>query len=169
MNKYIIGLIVLLILLVIASFFIGDKLEDKITSIEIPLEELNASGQIGTVTLEADGDKTKVTIDVTEMETTGTSTAALSQPAHIHTGTCSAIGAVKYPLTSVMGGASETTLDVPLETLISELPLAVNIHKSESEIDVYTACGTITTEGEEVTDTATSTPTTGTSTSTNTQ
>ena len=67
--------------------------------------------------------------------------AGVAQPAHIHVGACPGVGAVKYPLTFPVDGQSETVLDVTLEQLRSELPLAINIHRSAAEASVYVSCG----------------------------
>lgn len=67
----------------------------------------------------------------------------ISQPAHIHDGTCQILGAVKYPLTTARNGVSETILPVSFDDLISKLPLAINIHKSLSETDIDMSCGDI--------------------------
>lgn len=66
------------------------------------------------------------------------------RPAHIHVGSCPNPGAVKYPLTNVVNGKSETILSVLASQLVKELPLAVNVHKSSKEAQVYVACGDIT-------------------------
>jgi hypothetical protein len=67
-----------------------------------------------------------------------------SQPAHIHVGSCPNPGAVKYPLTNVINGKSETTLNVNMDTLLkSSDKLAVNVHKSGAEPQIYTACGNL--------------------------
>jgi hypothetical protein len=66
------------------------------------------------------------------------------QPAHIHLGACPTPGAVKYPLTNVVNGASVTTLDASWEDVMeSDEPLALNVHKSAAETSVYTACGNL--------------------------
>ena len=102
----------------------------------VTLDPENTSGQAGTATLvETDG-KVMVTVALT-----GTPVGGPAQPAHIHVGACPGVGAVKYPLTSLVNGASVTTLDVTLDQLKGELPLAINIHKSAAEASVYTACG----------------------------
>ena len=67
----------------------------------------------------------------------------VSQPVHIHVGSCPEVGEVKYPLTNVLDGESVTTLDVTLEQLEIELPLAINVHKSVTEASVYISCGDI--------------------------
>lgn len=101
----------------------------------VTLTEENDSGESGTATLaEVDG---KVVVIV---KTTG-SVAGVAQPAHIHVGKCPEVGAVKYPLTNVINGMSETTLDTTLAQLKAELPLGINVHKSQAEAKIYTSCG----------------------------
>ncbi len=71
----------------------------------------------------------------------------VSQPAHIHLGSCAPkVGAVKYPLTNVVNAESETTLTISTAELLKQLPLAINVHKSTSEAGVYISCGNITVE-----------------------
>jgi len=101
----------------------------------VTLAAQNDSDETGTATLEEVDGKTVVTIALE-----GQSTGA-NQPAHIHTGACPTPGAVVYPLTNVVNGASETTLDVSLADLKAQLPLAVNVHKSAAESKVYVSCG----------------------------
>lgn len=100
----------------------------------LTLAEQNKSGQTGVVTLKEVDGKLLVTVTMS-----GTPSDVL-QPAHIHAGACPGVGAVKYPLTNIKDGSSETTLDVTLDQLTSELPLAVNVHKSATQISAYTAC-----------------------------
>lgn len=95
----------------------------------------NSSGESGNATLEEVSGKVTVTLALTGF------TAGVSQPAHIHVGECPGVGAVKYPLTPVVDGKSVTTLDVTMAGLKSQLPLALNVHKSAGEVKVYTACG----------------------------
>ncbi len=115
----------------------GEAMMEK-REVTVTLGAQNASGQEGKATLvETDG-KTKVTIAI------GSGTAGIAQPAHIHVGSCPAPGAVKYPLTNVVDGRSETVLDVSLETLTKELPLAINVHKSKDDAKTYVSCGDIT-------------------------
>jgi len=71
-------------------------------------------------------------------------TGTMSQPAHIHVGSCPTPGAVKYPLSSVVDGKSETVLTVSTKDILAGLPLSINVHKSADEIGVYLACGDIT-------------------------
>lgn len=104
-------------------------------SMTVVLNAQNGSGETGQVTLtEVDG-KTTIILQLNNMP------AGVSHPAHIHLGACPNPGAVKYPLSSVENGISETVLDVTLENLIEIYPLAINVHKSASEAQVYVACG----------------------------
>ncbi|MEA2525250.1 MAG: hypothetical protein QOF73_2477 [Thermomicrobiales bacterium] len=105
--------------------------------VTVTLDELNASGVSGTATLTAVGDnQTKVSIDVTG--------ATGDHPAHIHTGTCDDLNPNPlFPLENVdANGKSETTVDVGMAELTGG-GFAINLHKSQQEIGVYTACGNI--------------------------
>lgn len=93
------------------------------------------SGQTGTVSLTAEGNQTKVVINVNA----GPAGATTPQPAHIHVGGCPGVGSVAAPLTAVVGGKSETTVNMPLATF-QATQHAINIHKSQAEAGVYTAC-----------------------------
>ncbi len=88
---------------------------------------------------EVDG---KVVVSISMENKASTSSA---EPAHIHVGACPAPGEVKYPLTSVVNGKSETTLPdgVTIASLRATGPLAVNIHKSAAEPTKYIACGNL--------------------------
>jgi hypothetical protein len=46
-------------------------------------------------------------------------------------------------LTSVVGGVSETTVDQPIAALTGG-DMAVNVHKSASDLKAYVACGDLT-------------------------
>lgn len=106
------------------------------TKKEVALAEENKSGQMGTALLEEVNGKVRVTLSMT-------GTKMGTQPAHIHIGVCPGVGAVKYPLSSVVGGKSETMLDLTMVDLFNQGPLAINVHKSAAEAGVYTACGAL--------------------------
>jgi hypothetical protein len=98
------------------------------------LNAQNGSGQHGTVALKPRGPKTVVEIHLL-------GAPATAEPAHIHSGSCSHLNpAPKYPLTSVVDGISETTVNASLATLTAG-GLAVNVHKSASDLKDYVACG----------------------------
>lgn len=104
------------------------------TELTVDLKEQNNSSESGKAVLtEVDG-KVMVSLDISGAPTT-------AQPAHIHIGACPKPAEVKYPLTNVVNGKSETTLDVILAKLKSEMPLAINVHKSAAQAGVYVACG----------------------------
>ncbi len=103
--------------------------------IVVAMGALNNSGQTGSATLTPMDGKTRVVIAIPA------GTVGVAQPAHIHMGACPNPGAVVYPLTSVMGGKSETILGVSIDTLYGKLPLAINVHKSKDEAKIYTSCG----------------------------
>jgi hypothetical protein len=96
----------------------------------------NGSGQHGTVALKPRGSKTVVEIHLLGAPST-------AEPAHIHSGSCSHLNpAPKYPLTSVVDGISETTVNAPI-ALLTAGNLAVNIHKSATDLKTYVACGNL--------------------------
>lgn len=103
----------------------------------VNLSEQNSSSESGTAKLTQEDSKVIVTLNLTGAP------KDTPQPAHIHIGNCPTVSDVKYPLTNVVNGKSETTLDVTLETLLSQLPLGINVHKSVPQIKTYAACGDI--------------------------
>ena len=103
----------------------------------VTLAAENSSGESGTVTLTEDNGKTKVSLTVSGYAT------SVAQPAHIHVGSCPGVGAVKYPLTNVVNGKSETTIDVTIDQLKAIEPLAINVHKSQAEAGSYVSCGAL--------------------------
>lgn len=150
MNKNLLIVIVVIVVLVVGYLVISNKPSQpvpqptEVTEAPAPVEatatlsEQNDSGETGTATLmEMDG-KVKVTLSLSGAP------QDVVQPAHIHMGSCPDVGEVKYPLTSPLNGASETMLEVSLDQLKSELPLAINVHKSQEEATVYVSCGNIT-------------------------
>lgn len=106
-------------------------------SVTVKLEALNNSGQNGTATLRPDGKKTKVVIELSNVQT------RVAQPAHIHMGTCEKLDkAPKWPLEPVKNGRSVTLLPVSLDAITKD-KTAINVHKSETEPQSYVSCGNI--------------------------
>ena len=105
------------------------------TPITLLLRELNDSGVSGTVTMTAiDDGRTLVEVDVK-------AASHPDMPAHIHPGTCAElVPQPKYPLESVIDGRSRTEVAASLEELLAG-GQALNIHMSNEQMDVYTACG----------------------------
>lgn len=104
--------------------------------ITIMMSDQNGSGQMGTAKItEIDG-RAKLTLQLVGGPNN------ISQPAHVHDGTCQVLGTIKYPLTTMRNGGSETILPIPFADLMDQLPLAVDVHKSLSE-DADMSCGDI--------------------------
>jgi len=101
----------------------------------VTLASQNNSGQQGNVDLEETDGKVKVMVKLNAVS------PDVSQPVHIHEGTCANIGKIVYPLTALSSGSSETMLDVSLDELLAAMPLSINAHKSVEEIGEYVACG----------------------------
>ena len=148
------GVLVIVILAVLAIggaiyFNRGDKKpDDGKTQTETPqaekellfkLNEQNKSKESGVVTLNEVGDNSKVTLTVMGAP------SGVPQPAHIHKGSCATIGDVAYTLQSAVNGSSMSELNVSLDALLAQLPLAINVHKSGPEISTYVACADVAT------------------------
>jgi len=105
-------------------------------ALTVDLATQNGSGETGTATLTPMGSRTKVALDVS-----GGPMAA--QPAHIHKGTCAKLDPTPaYPLQNVAEGKSVTTVNVALPDL-KKGSFAINVHKSETDLATYVACGNI--------------------------
>ncbi len=114
--------------------------KSKPTTLQIKLLEQGTSGQGGQAVIISTGTSTvRVIVNLAGKP------SGVPQPAHIHLGSCPTPGAVKYPLTNVDKGASQTDIpNLTIEQLLSELPLALNVHKSATDLKNYIACGDIT-------------------------
>lgn len=103
-------------------------------TVVVPLGTLNGSGENGTATLRARGQKTIVTISLS-------GGSDVEQPAHFHVGTCDRYQPRPlYPLNDVVNGKSTTTVDVPISKLTGG-DLIINVHKSYADIATQAACG----------------------------
>lgn len=102
--------------------------------VELTLQPLNDSGVEGRVTLTAvDDDSTLVVIDVDPA-------GHASMPAHIHPGSCDElVPQPTYALENVLDGDSTTEVPASLDELMAG-GQALNVHRSNTEMDVYTAC-----------------------------
>ena len=102
--------------------------------VTVELAEFEGSGQTGTATLTADGERTQVVISID-------SPVSDSQPAHIHEGTCDDLTPEPaYGLPNVTAGSSDSTVDVSLDTL-TDGDYAINLHMSDEDLATYTSCG----------------------------
>ena len=100
----------------------------------LTLRTLNQSGVTGTVTL------TPLTNGHTQVVVEVDPAGHPNMPAHIHPGTCEElVPQPKYPLQSVVDGSSTTEVAASVDELFADT-VALNIHASNAEMDVYTAC-----------------------------
>jgi hypothetical protein len=99
------------------------------------ISEQNDSGESGTATISEQNGELLVTLSMTGYP------EDTPQPTHIHTGSCPDVGGVVYPLENVVNGESVTSIEVGIDDLREQLPLAINVHQSVPEASVYTACG----------------------------
>jgi hypothetical protein len=120
----------LLALLLVAAAFVPAAADD---GVRIPLTAMNGSGESGVAILTPRGAKTLVQLQVH-------GGSGDPQPAHFHTGTCDKYAPRPlYMLSAVVKGESTTTVDVPIEKLLSG-DLVVNIHKSFDDIATIASC-----------------------------
>ena len=104
----------------------------------VSLGQQNGSGESGSATLTKVGDRTKVVINLQSSSAT-----AISQPAHIHKGSCAKLDPTpQYALTNVRAGKSTTTVNAKLDDL-RKGSYAINVHKSMADLKTYVACGDI--------------------------
>ncbi len=114
---------------------INSSLVPGLKTLTINLSSQNGSTEKGTAVLkEVDG---KVLVSLT---LTG-APANISQPAHIHLGSCPNPGAIQLPLKSPVNGISQTTLDTTFDKLKALGKLAINVHKSPTQAQIYVSCG----------------------------
>ena len=136
MKKFIILVIVVVLIFLIYRGW-GENPNNIPVPITVGLATQNQSGETGQAVLtEVDG-QVKVVVNLTGEP------AGVSQPSHIHYGTCAALGEPVYALSPITDGASETTLTASFQAIKSALPLAINVHKSVAESSIYVACGDI--------------------------
>ena len=110
----------------------------------VDLSEQSGSSESGTVTLTADGDKTKIVISLDNAP------SGIPQPAHIHKGSCKDLDPNPvYGLQNVVDGKSTSEVDEPLDELQNE-DYAVNVHKSGADLKTYVSCGDIGSGGGEM-------------------
>lgn len=101
---------------------------------QLDVSSLNKDNQFGTATLRESGAKVVVSVYLQNSLDKG------QQPAHLHLGSCKKLGEIKYPLNSLVNGKSETVLNTSYDSLLSQKPLALNVHKSSSQMKVNVAC-----------------------------
>jgi hypothetical protein len=107
--------------------------DDELT---LELAEQNGSEQEGTATFTPLGvGRTRIVMELTNPP-------EVSQPAHVHSGSCDDLGDPVIALSDVEDGRSETEAPVSLEQLVEDA-VVIHAHKSEAEYDVSVACAPI--------------------------
>ncbi len=102
----------------------------------LELAAQNGSEQEGTATFTPLGvGRTRIVMELTNPPD-------VSQPAHVHSGSCDDLGDPVFALTNVEEGRSETEAPVSLEQLVED-EVVIHAHKSEAEYDVSVACAPI--------------------------
>ncbi|HSD12753.1 MAG TPA: cupredoxin domain-containing protein, partial [Patescibacteria group bacterium] len=104
--------------------------------LEVAMTAQGAAGFSGKALLVEQNDQTKVMINLD-------GGAGMMMPAHIHLGACPKPGDVKWTLADVVSGKSVTLVQASFDEVLAGLPLAINVHKSATEIGTYTSCGDI--------------------------
>lgn len=106
------------------------------TGVSIVINEQNNSGESGIAIIREVNGKVNINLKLI-------GAGASSQPVHLHLGTCEKPGKVVYSLTNVVNGESKTVLEVNMTTFNKNLPLILNVHKSEQELGIYLSCGEV--------------------------
>lgn len=135
MKKYLPWILIAAALVIIYLFMVAAPVGQ---SANVTLSALNESGISGTATITETEGQLMVEISMQgEVEDR-------TMPAHIHVGECPGVGAIAYPLNSVVDGNSQTTIDeLTIAELEAQLPLAINVHESPEALQNYVACGAI--------------------------
>ena len=127
------ALILSLATLVALSGFAGAQPQ----TLTIQLDAQNNSGQSGPAELTDLGNgSTRVVVVLSNAPSN------VPQPIHFHSGTCATLGPIVYPLTSLVNGRSESTVNVSIAQLLAT-PFAINAHRSAQEASIYVACGNV--------------------------
>ena len=133
-----------LLVSILSFFFIRDQLmsreKQQIVVEKTKTVSLSAQGgskQVGVATIKEVGGFAVVSVVIAP------GVKGIAQPAHIHVGSCPTPGEVKYPLSSVVDGKSETTLTISYDELMKQMPLAINVHKSTAQSKMYVSRGNL--------------------------
>lgn len=135
-----IGLVIAMIAVVSAVLVVLGQVaaQDAGLTRLIPLAAVKSSGVSGTVTLtDIGGGRTRIEVQVDPA-------GNLDMPSHIHPGICGEIiPQPRFPLESVKGGHASTVVPASMAELMTG-NLAVTLHKSNEDLKITTACGTLT-------------------------
>lgn len=122
------------------EFQVEEDIEDMVTmelAVELAAVDAAVADQSGTATLSETNQGIVVSVNVTPLM------VGVEQPAHIHFGECPGVGDVAYSLNPVIDGQSTTVLPLTMDELLAQGDLAINIHESQENLEVYTSCGAL--------------------------
>lgn len=102
----------------------------------VKLNPLNNSGADGVAVVSREDNGTSVQIELTNV-------SGDPRVAHIHSGTCTALGGIVYDLTNVENGKSFTALEASFDDVTSGFPRVVAVHAGASLPSAPIACGQI--------------------------
>jgi hypothetical protein len=111
---------------------------DSGAGVQRGVQQLNTSGQVGTVTLFNAGNRTRVVLDLKGVP------GGRVEAAHIHRGkSCDAIDPKPvYPLSNVVGGRSRSVVNAPESKLLSgNYVVVVHSGTMGKAMEHYVACG----------------------------
>ena len=128
------SLIILMAAGLLAGAATACTMQPSVVPTRLTLVTLNDSGVTGSVTMTPVGaERTLVVVDVDPA-------GHPDMPAHIHPGTCSElVPQPRYPLANVVDGHSTTEVNASLDELLAG-DVALNLHASNQEMQLYTAC-----------------------------
>lgn len=105
-------------------------------ALNINMGALNGSKEDGTASVKDVQGGVRVEIAI-KSESSG-----MSEPAHIHKGTCAKLDPAPWkPLTNVVNGKSDTTVEGLTVADLKKSHYAINVHKSASDLKTYVSCG----------------------------
>lgn len=123
----------LAVIAAIGAFAVSSSLVSAQSPLNLTFGPGRNATQPGTVTITDMGASFKVTLNMQN------GIPAPGQPAHIHADTCPGAGGVVVPLTNVINGMSETTVNQRWAD-VAMRGKSINVHKSTTEAAIYTAC-----------------------------
>ncbi len=141
MGKNIFIIIGIIALIVVGVFLLYNKQEEP--EVAIPVEQEELESLVSTLLSQDDGKEIGALVFTeiegeTEVVVKFAEDVETAHPAHLHSGSCYALGEIQFSLNDVVEGFSRTMLNT-LE-LQDKLPLVLNVHKSEDELDTSIFC-----------------------------
>ena len=107
----------------------------------VPIHSIGSSGITGTVTFKDIAGTVAILLHIDGMSEEEESEESIV-PAELRYGTCSALGALAYPMSAPDAGESETDLTINLKEFNTQKPMAVVLYRSAQDHTVI-ACGDI--------------------------